>query len=311
MFYRGYIVNPDRYLLPEYKLSSFSNEDIWKNREMPQASSCDEYFDRRHGIDSYYYTANGRDALNTALVNLCLNSDDIVTILTTTQNFYISSCVTTEVEKFCKWDRVITEKTKVILVNHEFGFPYEGLKKLKDLNIPIIEDCAYSFNSQNAENSVGKVGDFVIYSFPKFFPVQVGGMLVSNRNVKITREIDIGLKIYLRNALSFYVPFVNEFSVARKNNYNFLKAEIEKIGLKSRFEELNGNVTPGVFMFELPEKVNLKNLKQFYYNNGVECSVFYGENTFFLPCHHKLLGADLDFFVALLTFYINDNNLSL
>ena len=75
-------------------------------------------------------------------------------------------------------------ETKVIFVNHEFGYPYHDLIRLKDYKLPIIEDCAGSFFSSDKDGSIGEVGDFVIYSFPKMFPLQVGGLLVSKHNIE-------------------------------------------------------------------------------------------------------------------------------
>ena len=112
-----------------------------------------------------------------------LKDDDIVTILTTSGNFYISSCVTEEIEKFCQWNREITPETKVILVNHEFGTIYPDMKNLVSLGIPIIEDCCPSFFSQDNDNKAGRYGDFAVYSFSKIFPIQFGGLLVNNNKL--------------------------------------------------------------------------------------------------------------------------------
>ncbi len=64
-----------------------------------------------------------------------LPPDDVVTILTTSGNFYISSCVTAEIEKFCKWDREITDQTKVIFVNHK----QEAYREWNHLFFPITK----------------------------------------------------------------------------------------------------------------------------------------------------------------------------
>lgn len=49
--------------------------------------------------------------------------------------------MTKTIEKICKWNRKLTSETKVILVNHEFGFPYKNIEEIVQLGIPIIEDC--------------------------------------------------------------------------------------------------------------------------------------------------------------------------
>lgn len=306
MIYKDYIINADPYLIPSYKLSPFSNSDISLNRTFSQSEYSSEYFVDRFIALHFNYTLNGREALQNALSNLSLSTNDTVSIITTSQNFYISSCVTKEIEKFCIWDRQIGSKTKVILVIHEFGFPYERLEELRQYNIPIIEDCAYSFNSQNKNNSVGTIGDFVIYSFPKFFPLQIGGLLVSKKEVKINTCLYEAHKIYICNIISHYLNSLDVFSQIRRENYKYLETRFKALGLKSRFGEIEFNTVPGVFMFELLENINGQELKLFFYANGVECSVFYGENSFFIPCHHNLSIEDMDYFVILMEFYLNN-----
>ncbi|HWW41761.1 DegT/DnrJ/EryC1/StrS family aminotransferase [Pedobacter sp.] len=308
MLYNGHVINPDPYLLPNYKLSPFANSDIAVNSNLPVADSCDQYFKDKHGSSFFKYTMNGRKALNIALGELHLQENEIVSIITTTQNFYISSCVTNEIEKFCKWNREVVEETKAILINHEFGLPYEKLIDLKRLNIPIIEDCAYSFNSNDRHLSVGTVGDYLVYSFPKFFPIQIGGLLVSKKELNAERGMSFDEESYLKSVLSHYIPFINPISKSRRNNYSYLKGRFEEIGLPSRFGELEDSAVPGVFMFELPTHLNALDLKKFLYQNGVECSVFYGEQSLFIPCHHRLTTSDLDYFISLVDFYLNQNN---
>ena len=54
--------------------------------------------------------------------------------------------------------------------------------------MPIIEDCAGSFFSKDKKDTIGKIGDFVIYSFPKMFPLQIGGLLLSNQKGSIEKQ---------------------------------------------------------------------------------------------------------------------------
>jgi len=86
---------------------------------------------------------------NLALRFYNLIKKDLITILTTSGNFYISSYVTNEIEKFFNWNRKISSKTKLIIVNYEFGYPYKNLIDLKKYNIAIIEDFAREHYSEN------------------------------------------------------------------------------------------------------------------------------------------------------------------
>lgn len=306
MLYNGFIVTSDQYLQPCYRISPFKTDYLVKNNEVIN-TGCDELSVNRYlEYKSYVFTSSGREAINIALQQYRLNADDIITILTTSGNHYISSCVTKEIEKYCKWSRKIEPMTKVIFVNHEFGFAYENLSNLKKYNIPIIEDCAHSFASQNAEESVGKVGDYVIYSLPKFFPVQFGGILRinNNNNINIKSKISNDEIQYLKKIILFHLPYKDEIIKKRKNNYSYLSDLIKERGFGVRFK-LNENCCPGVFIFK-SQGIDLSKLKEFMQHHGVECSVFYGEESFFLPVNQSLGKEDLDYFVALIDVFISE-----
>jgi dTDP-4-amino-4,6-dideoxygalactose transaminase len=118
------------------------------------------------------------------------------------------------------------KKTKAILVNHEFDFPYENLSKLLNYELPIIENCAHSFISQNQEGTVGNIGDYVIYSLPKFFPIQFGGILLSNKN-NIYQNMSSEEEKYIKKVLSNYVQDLKEIKTKRFLNYRYLEDKLK------------------------------------------------------------------------------------
>ena len=306
-----FILNPDPYSLPTFRIGPFRTIDLSINHCLPESDLIDDYFNERFRNKDYVYTENGRRAINIALGFFNLRKDDVVSILTTTGNFYISGCVTNEIEKFCKWSRQIEISTKVILVNHEFGYPYEALSDIRKTGIPIIEDCAHSFFSKDEDGNIGKVGDFVIYSFPKMFPLQIGGLLVSDfqHTVEKRNQIDdINLR-YIKNVLSHYINSEDEIINKRIYNYNYLKIKFESLGFAERFKLEQGAV-PGVFMFRTDEhKIDLPELKKHFYAHGVQCSVFYGEEAFFIPVHHGLNVKDMDYFLEVMRSFIKQSAL--
>ena len=301
-----FIINPDIYSLPCYRIGPFTTKDLSLNAAIPDNNAIDLYFKKRFGNEQYIYTANGRQAINAALEYYKLQKDDVVTILTTTNNFYISGCVTKEIEKFCKWSRNFEDATKIIFVNHEFGYPYPNLSALKKYNLPIIEDCANSFFSIDEANTIGNVGDFVIYSFPKIFPVQIGGLL--KINVPHFRADDYleeaNLKQYIKNVLSKYISEETAIKAKRISNYIYLQKKYAQLELLPRFP-LADQIIPGVFMFRVAnDSIDLSLMKQHFYNHGIQCSVFYGERSFFIPCHQNLEEADLDYFTEVIKVFL-------
>ena len=300
-----FVLNPDPYLMPAYRISPFQTKNIHTNNEVPDSDAIDAYFNDRFKEKQYLYVTDGRKAINIALQHYQLQKNDMVTIFTTSGNFYISGCVTSEIEKFCKWSRQIEQHTKLIFVIHEFGYPYEQIEELKKYNLPIIEDCAYSFFSNNIENSIGNTGDFVIYSFPKMFPIQIGGLLTVKKTVRlltVEKIADEKLR-YIKNVLSHYVVHKNDIINKRIENYNYLKNNLNHIDFSERFKLQNG-VVPGVFMFTIKkESIHPPHLKNYLYAQGVQCSVFYGEHSFFIPVHQNLDKPDLDYFIDVLSNY--------
>lgn len=303
MLFDNFVITDDEFLQPSYRISPFKTEHISKNNNLIPTDIIDQYFSCRFGESKYIYTKSGRDAINKALYNLDLSKEDIVTIFTTSNNYYISGCVTKEIEKHCRWSRRIEKDTKVIFVNHEFGFPYEDLMSLKQYNLPIIEDCAHSFLSQNKEKSVGFVGDYVVYSLPKFFPLQFGGILrSSNYNQEIKQDISKNEEIYIKKVLSSYIDSLNKIKSERIYNYKYLERKLSKLGFESRFD-LKEYHCPGVYLFK-SKNVDLNELKIFLQKHGVECSVFYGEEAFFIPVNQNLDKPALDYFYSLIKFYL-------
>ena len=301
-----FVINPDPYSLPSYRIGPFQTRDLSINHCLPDSNLIDDYLKKRFGSREFHYTENGRRAINIALSYFDLKRDDVVTILTSSGNFYISGCVTKEIEKFCKWSRELIPETKVVFVNHEFGYPYPELRKLKDLKLPIIEDCAGSFFSDDSFHDIGNIGDFVIYSFPKMFPLQVGGLLVSNLpgRLDLSYKISEGLLRHIKNVLSANINNEEAIINKRLSNYRFLKDQFEQMNADMRFE-LTRETVPGVFMFKTDKlKLDLPELKKYYYAHGVQCSVFYGEDAFFIPLHQSLTEQDLIYFVEVFKTFI-------
>ena len=303
-----FVINPDPYSLPCYRIGPFQTKDLSINHYLKDSDLIDEYFNSRFSDKDYIYTINGREAIHYALTYYQLKRDDVVTVLTTSNNFYISGCVTNEIEKYCRWSREILPDTKLIFVNHEFGYPFKNLKELKNkYNLPIIEDCAGSFFSEDDKNEIGNVGDFVIYSFPKMFPLQIGGLLVSNISDGISKDKELqGLTLrHIKNVLSKYITVKDQIIKVRLSNYKYLRSRFSELNLPERFD-LKAGVIPGVFMFKTKDhKIELPELKKFYYSHGVQCSVFYGEEAFFIPVHQSLSEADLDYFFEICKTFIS------
>jgi hypothetical protein len=306
---KGFVLNPDKYYCPSYRISPFqtSNLATYNAQKKADFTTSKIILDKKFYNRKWIFTVNGKEAINIALKKIKLKKNDLVTILTSSGNKYISKCVTDEISKFCSWSRKLEKKTATILINHEFGYPFNSIEKIKKLKIPIIEDLCHSFFTSNEINKIGYFSDFSIYSLPKIFPIQIGGILAAKNNIhKSDSRVNSQLERYIKNILSIYVPKINLFSEKRLINYEYLKNRLTKFGCVPRFK-INKylKIVPSVYLFKCNQKINLNKLKQFYVNHGIESSVFYGENCFFLPIHQNLKKTDLDYFVAIFEEFLN------
>lgn len=296
------ITQPDPYLLPTYRLSPFTTADVHRNARLEvDTETIENYWKERLPERRYKYVKNGRAAIYSALSHYQLQKEDVVTILTTTDNHYISGCVTREIEKFCSWSRIMEKRTKVLFVNHEFGYPREGLPELQALGYPIIEDCAYSFFSEDSRGNTGRIGDFTIYSFPKMFPLQIGGLLTSREDIILDIQEDKQLAgqelVYVQMVLSYYISQAKEIKRRRRENQDYLLSRLRGLGWTERLP-MKTDTVPGVCLAHTPERHDLQQLKEFLWGRGIQCSVFYGEEAFFLPVHQALEKEDLDYITS-------------
>lgn len=88
-------------------------------------------------------------------------------------------------------EKLITKKTKVIIIQHTFGIPAqidELVSIAKKYNLFVIEDCAVSLGSRYNGKLTGTFGDASIFSFElsKTITSCWGGMLLLNTNDRDT-----------------------------------------------------------------------------------------------------------------------------
>ncbi|MDD5290976.1 MAG: DegT/DnrJ/EryC1/StrS family aminotransferase [Patescibacteria group bacterium] len=85
-----------------------------------------------------------------------------------------------QIQPFAFPAKKISDRTKVLFVYHQYGFPQDMDKILEfahDKKLIVIEDCAHALNSYYKGKLLGSMGDFAIYSFSKwFFCFALGGI---------------------------------------------------------------------------------------------------------------------------------------
>ncbi len=301
ILYNNIVIESAEELVPFISIASLNRKELCVNllNETPQV---DKYLSDRFG-NKYEFCLKAREGIVIVLNELRLKPDDVVTILTTTGNSYISGCVTKAIEKVCRWSREFTPHTKAIFVNHEFGYAYENVSELKKYNLPIIEDCAHSFFTQSPD--IGRVGDYVIYSLPKGFSMQLGG-IIAYRD-KLNYKCPIQIVKYIKSALEPQIGQLSSFVKKRKDNFDYYLKSLKDLGIYPYFKLKDGDV-PGAFMFVWPECKDYRRLKTFLNDNGVDSSVFFGQNAYFVPVHHNLSNNEIDYICLLIRYFKEEIN---
>jgi hypothetical protein len=109
---------------------------------------------------------------------------------------------------------------------------------------------------------------------------------------------------YIKKVLSSEILQKEKIITKRLDNYSYLKDNLAITDFEERFVLTPGEV-PGVFMFKVKnESIDLAGLKQYCYAHGIQCSVFYGESSFFIPVHQNLEQTDLDYFIAVINSFV-------
>ena len=143
-----FISNPDPFLLPTYRISPFITCSITRNHAIKESflNLAVDYFNTRFGNGNWLLTLNGREAIALALKALYVKPSHTISIITPSNNRYISTCVTSTIEQFCSWNR--ENNGDILFVNHEFGYLQQNMEELSSLGLPLIEDCCTTFISQ-------------------------------------------------------------------------------------------------------------------------------------------------------------------
>lgn len=299
------IFNPPR-LTPQIRLEPYYNDFVKINdyntyqEELPK--SMNEYFGNRHTI-----LPDGRTAIYAILKKIGLHKNDVVTIFTTFGTPYVARDVTDTIQLICKYSRKIEPNTKVLYIIHEWGFPIQDVKNIikiaKEKKILVIEDCAHSLTSSIDGQRIGTWGDYSIYSLPKIFPCQYGGILtgisLDNNEQTAIKVLDIAKREKLLKTLGRDLKHSEEYAVSRRQNFLYLKEGFEKFGLIP-LVQLTDNVVPHAYLLQINAPYRIVRLLRKF---GVEAGVYHKSKAILLPVHQNLSQNHLDYILAVVKSY--------
>ena len=301
-FLNGYIKNPEAFRQAPLYLSPFNGEALLRNQGLWAAYEGDVFPVLEEEGRLLNVCSSATRALAMVLEDLQLDPEAEVWVLTTRNNRYLSGCVTRTIELYCRWSRQYSSATAAILVNHEFGFVRRDMAALRAYQLPLIEDCAYSYYSALDGRRAGSQGDYAFYSLAKTFPMQVGGLLYAGGRELADASLSASAVRYLKACYAHYSGQGEDIKRRRRHLYAAFLERFGAAGWPARFEPAAGEV-PGAFLFGAPGR-DLSALKVYLQQQGVECSVFYGEEVFYLPCHQSMEEGHVDYLFTLIKDFL-------
>lgn len=309
------ILHPDPFLVPIIHMSPFSGklnvEPLYNNyleREVLDFVSDQLFGERLDGL----ITVNGREAISLALDAIVDGPDFLISILAPSGSGYVSSCVTKEISKKCRFVYGEVANADAYFIIHEFGRLMQPSLRVLNSGKPIIEDCAYAFVAPCLGGGYGVVGDYIIYSLPKAFEMQYGGILYSRKNVLNGLSRLSEPKALILSSLLNSAEKLRQFNEQRLNVYRHMQIIAEKYSLEEVLVH-DGNGVPHAFMVRLNEDIDLdvEHLKLYMNRQGIESSVFYGGQAYFLPCHQNLTDAEIEYIFYHLRYFLDQDRANL
>lgn len=297
-----YFVNPDPYYTPKISIGPFDlkSENLLKREPDPSILQVLG--------NNLVFTHSGKNAIGIAIEELNLGKSSVIGIVTTSGNTYVSKCVTETISRYCDWI-IYDNKQKVdcLIVIHEFGFllDLESMNYLRSLDVPIINDFAYSFLSLYMSERTDFENEISLTSFPKSFNINFGGLIhLPNKKNRIDDQ-KIRAEIIKELSYQLNTDSIEKNISLRKRNREHFQKELRQYGYDVIWNK--SEISPGVCMISPQKPIDLQLLKIFLQRNGIESSVFYGENAFFVPVHHLLSKREIEYVCYMIGAFHNAN----
>ncbi len=134
--------------------------------------------------------------------------------------------------------RVLTPKTRAIIVTHLFGNPCDMapiMELARSRNVPVIEDCAQSFLATYRGTLTGAIGDIGCFSMQQGKHMTTGeGGIVITRNDAYARRV----RLFVNKAWGYGDPKPDHYFVAP----NYRLTELQGAVAIAQLVKLRGNV---------------------------------------------------------------------
>lgn len=256
----------------------------------------------------------GSYALYAALKHAGVKSNDLVCVLKTFNNSFISGCVTNAIEKTgAQWrlHDVIRSGTTALVVVHEFGIPIYRDEDLHTIaiaraaGIQIIEDCAW--RTRPVLENVWSV-----LSLQKMFDINYGGLLLG---VKIPDDVlwSLGCLDVVKRERFLWEPkfeatgFIDARIKLWKQYDDLVLADGMEPDVRVDFRSMidAGTWIPTIYMqkFGSGEEADavVARLEEF----GIQAGRYWGSSSIYLPIHQTMTSEEVEYMFAVVRGYFN------
>jgi len=139
-------------------------------------------------------------------------------------------------------EKVLSERTKAIIVTHLFGNPCEMgeiMELARSKNIPVIEDCAQAFLAKQNGQWIGTIGEIGCFSLQqgKHITTGEGGIVVSN-NEDLARR----MFLFINKAWGYGDPNPDHYFLAPNYRMNELTGAVALAQLEKLADSVNTRI---------------------------------------------------------------------
>lgn len=293
---------PDAVMRPVIHMSPFSGKfDFHAKDTVPEESEVIAHISAQlfgQPLEGRF-TKNGRHALALALQSCVRNEEFVVSIITPSKTGYVSTKVTSEINKCCKWVMGYDAKADIYLLLHEFGRKASLPQAVQQSRKPVIEDFAYGMVDPLFSEAYKPQGHYLVYSLSKAFPIQYGGLLFFN-GVPYKDELpskhllsEAGRQYLLQTATAHFHE-LHRANHSRMHTYKLMQQISVDYGFREAFPAKKGEL-PHAFLVQLDPDLDASAIKTHMNLAGVESGVLEGGHAYYLPCHQRMNLAEIEY----------------
>lgn len=231
--------------------------------------SNNDYIDNELFKNNFMLTGSGKAALSLILgylrkQKILQNKMDEVVVPE-----WLGYWVYNQVNQYAFPSKTISNRSKALLVYHQYGFP-QNMKKIQEIadkyKLIIIEDSAHNINSMYDEKLLGTFGDYTIFSFSKFFfSLALGGVKYKDENFGEYLMEKINNSSNTINTFINFSKMINEFSIKHtkiRNSSNlFLGMSYALYGHDFRASRLSKNL----FYLKINKEIDIRRKRYNYF----------------------------------------------